>query len=45
MLRLPGTSARMSETLFKSESMTKFRFFIPPEAAYYCIGELGELGR
>ena len=35
----------MSGTLFKSELMTKSRFFIPPEAAYNCIAELGEIGR
>ena len=31
-------------SLFKSELMTKSRFFIPPEAAYNCIAELGEIG-
>ena len=34
----------MESVLFKSELMTKCRFFIPPEAAYKCIAELGELG-
>ena len=30
--------------LFKSELMTKCRFFVPPETAYGCIREIGELG-
>ena len=32
------------DSMFRSELMTKCRFFIPPEAAYGSIGELGELG-
>ena len=35
---------RITDIMFKSELMTKCRFFIPPEAAYSCISELGELG-
>ena len=31
-------------TLFKSELMSKCRFFLPPETAYKCIAELGEIG-
>ena len=34
----------ITDIMFKSELMTKCRFFIPPEAAYSCISELGELG-
>ena len=28
------------DTMFRSELMTKCRFFIPPEAAYGSIGEM-----
>jgi len=31
-------------TLFKSELMSKCQLYLPPEAAYNCIAELGELG-
>jgi len=39
---LPPTSDM--GTLFKSELMSKCQFFLPPEAAYNCIAELGEIG-
>ena len=40
----PSTVAAMAlATLFKSEPMTKCRFFLPPEAAYNCVAELGEV--
>jgi len=32
------------ETLFKSELMSRCQLYLPPEAAYNCIAELGELG-
>ena len=31
-------------TLFRSEPMCKAQFYLPPEAAYNCVAELGELG-
>lgn len=31
-------------TLFKSELMSKCQLYLPPEAAYNCIAEVGELG-
>ena len=31
-------------TLFKSELMSKCQLYLPPEAAYNCVAELGELG-
>ena len=31
-------------TLFKSERMSKCQLYLPPEAAYNCVAELGELG-
>ena len=31
-------------TLFKSELMSKSQLYLPPEAAYNCVAELGELG-
>jgi len=31
-------------TLFKSEAMSRCQVYLPPEAAYNCVAELGELG-
>ena len=31
-------------TLFKSELMSRCQLYLPPEAAYNCVAELGELG-
>ena len=31
-------------TLFRSEPMSKCQLYLPPEAAYNCVAELGELG-
>jgi len=41
-----GAGACCSEmgTLFKSELMSKCQLYLPPEAAYNCVAELGELG-
>ena len=32
-------------TLFRSEPMSKCQLYFPPEAAYNCVAELGELGK
>jgi len=34
----------MSGTLFRSELMCRCQLYLPPEAAYNCVAELGELG-
>ena len=41
-----GGGACCSEmgTLFKSELMSRCQLYLPPEAAYNCVAELGELG-
>ena len=45
MFRTPvNTNSSAMGTLFKSELMSKCRFFLPPETAYNCIAELGEIG-
>lgn len=41
---VPLPSSSDMGTLFKSELMSKCRFFLPPETAYNCIAELGEIG-
>ena len=48
MYFLFSTSGRVCSldtmTLFKSELMSKSQLYLPPEAAYNCVAELGELG-
>jgi len=34
----------MASNLFQSELMSKCQLYLPPEAAYNCVAELGELG-
>jgi len=34
----------MAGSLFRSEPMSKGQFYLPPEAAYNCVAQLGELG-
>ena len=35
----------MSGNLFRSELMCRCQLYLPPEAAYNCVAELGELGK
>merc|ERR1711892_969879 len=39
-----GGSCSDMGTLFKSELMSRCQLYLPPEAAYNCVAELGELG-
>ena len=35
----------MAGSLFRSELMSRCQLYLPPEAAFNCIAELGELGK
>jgi len=39
-----GNPIKMPWELFRSQPMTRCQIMMPPEAAFYCVMELGDIG-